>query len=445
VIHVPADHPTIQRAIDRSQHGDTVLVSPGIYEENINFHGKSICLSSTASADSTILRALLPEFPAITLESCEDSTTTIRGFTITSEHKRGRCAILCKGASPSILSNRIVGISVGNPPAAGIALEGPDCHPVIRGNIFDRNDGPVIAGAQVDGALIDSNRFMWNTPWRGAVIYFRKSTNLRITGNLIHDNHSGAMGFHDVNGLVIDHNTIVRNNSHGAAAVSFGDYCKDVSVTNTIVAFDLGAYTIHWSGSWSGFAPPVVRGNCLYGITLGSCSGFNPDPSQNLFTNPVLCAIDDQNFSLAENSPCIGAGVDHQNVGASSPIGCQGYHPVSGVPKPQGFTRPEEAPMQANPWIRLHYPEMAIQAGASGTVWIEAFVDRDGHVTHARVLESSRTGLGFEESALKAAYDRVYRPAIHKGSPVATWITFEISFDYQWWEKNEKGIIFDMD
>ncbi|NQT64419.1 MAG: right-handed parallel beta-helix repeat-containing protein [Candidatus Marinimicrobia bacterium] len=36
----------IQEAIDISDHGDTVLVSPGVYYENINFNGKNVCLAS---------------------------------------------------------------------------------------------------------------------------------------------------------------------------------------------------------------------------------------------------------------------------------------------------------------------------------------------------------------------------------------------------------------
>jgi len=41
-IHVPADYPTIQEAINTSVNGDTVLVAPGTYVENIDFVGKAI-------------------------------------------------------------------------------------------------------------------------------------------------------------------------------------------------------------------------------------------------------------------------------------------------------------------------------------------------------------------------------------------------------------------
>ncbi len=42
IINIPDDHETIQAGIDASEDDDTVLVQPGDYVENINFHGKSI-------------------------------------------------------------------------------------------------------------------------------------------------------------------------------------------------------------------------------------------------------------------------------------------------------------------------------------------------------------------------------------------------------------------
>lgn len=46
ILYVPADHPTIQEAIDAASEGDTVLVAEGTYYENIRFEGKAITVAS---------------------------------------------------------------------------------------------------------------------------------------------------------------------------------------------------------------------------------------------------------------------------------------------------------------------------------------------------------------------------------------------------------------
>ncbi|MHC4881765.1 MAG: M4 family metallopeptidase, partial [Planctomycetota bacterium] len=51
-------YPTIQKAINASNHGDTVLVHPGVYREiNIDFKGKAITVRSENPEDSTVVAA----------------------------------------------------------------------------------------------------------------------------------------------------------------------------------------------------------------------------------------------------------------------------------------------------------------------------------------------------------------------------------------------------
>ena len=46
IINVPADIDSIQGGINMAIDGDTILVQPGTYVENINFDGKNIVVSS---------------------------------------------------------------------------------------------------------------------------------------------------------------------------------------------------------------------------------------------------------------------------------------------------------------------------------------------------------------------------------------------------------------
>jgi hypothetical protein len=54
-INVPADQPTIQSAINAASNGDTVVVAPGTYTENINFLGKAITVESSKGAKVTTI------------------------------------------------------------------------------------------------------------------------------------------------------------------------------------------------------------------------------------------------------------------------------------------------------------------------------------------------------------------------------------------------------
>ena len=54
-IHVPSDYPAIQDAISNALDGDTVLVAPGTYYENINLRGKAIHVKGAGGAEATTI------------------------------------------------------------------------------------------------------------------------------------------------------------------------------------------------------------------------------------------------------------------------------------------------------------------------------------------------------------------------------------------------------
>ncbi len=54
VIQIPADQPTIQAGIDAAVDGDTVLVAPGTYLENL-VCGKQIVIRGTGSPSQTVV------------------------------------------------------------------------------------------------------------------------------------------------------------------------------------------------------------------------------------------------------------------------------------------------------------------------------------------------------------------------------------------------------
>ena len=120
--------------------------------------------------------------------------------------------------------------------------------------------------------------------------------------------------------------------------------------------------------------------------------------------------------ALAHRSPF----GDKSNVVVKTPV-------VDDWPKPTDFVpvEKEPVPIHSEPPV---YPEMAALTGQSGTVWIQALVDAEGHVRKANVLRPSGSNVGFEKAAVDAAFASVYKPAIQNGHPVPVWITYRVDF-----------------
>ena len=98
------NYTSIQEGIDNSVNGDTVLVCPGTYYENIDYLGKNITVGSlflTEQDPSYIEQTIINgdnEGSVVTFKNREDTTATLTGFTIT--HGSGK-VIETDGELPS--------------------------------------------------------------------------------------------------------------------------------------------------------------------------------------------------------------------------------------------------------------------------------------------------------------------------------------------------------
>jgi len=104
--------------------------------------------------------------------------------------------------------------------------------------------------------------------------------------------------------------------------------------------------------------------------------------------------------------------------------------PAAGVMAEEGVagavgTDPERL---ARYYVKPVFPAAARMARTSGVVHLRVVVRQDGRVGEAEVVECSRPGVGFEESAVEAVKRWRYRPATFAGRPVSTSITVKIDF-----------------
>jgi hypothetical protein len=157
------DH--IRHAINEANHGDEIVISEGIYNENINFSGKNITLSSIDPGNPAVVAGtvLAGAGPVVTFATGEDAGCVLTGFTITGPE----AAIYCLGTSPVITDCRIennggngIELREGSNPVitnceiksnAGSGIE-MQAKPSGRMTIFNR---PVISNCVIAGNLQD--------------------------------------------------------------------------------------------------------------------------------------------------------------------------------------------------------------------------------------------------------------------------------------------------
>ena len=106
--HIPQDFETIQAGIDAGYGGDTIVVHPGEYVENINFNGKNLLLTSLyiSGNDPAYIDATVIDGGGggsiITFENKENNRARLSGFTLRNGWAVDGGGIYCSGADPSV-------------------------------------------------------------------------------------------------------------------------------------------------------------------------------------------------------------------------------------------------------------------------------------------------------------------------------------------------------
>lgn len=262
------DYQSIQEAINNAQDGDTIVVRPGTYAEEVGFNGRRVTVRSTAPDDAAVVATTIitsDSGHSVYFDFGEGSSSVLEGFTITGH------GVFCAGTSPTISGNVIHDCA-----GAGVGGE-RDAAPIIVGNTITgcTQEGIYGCGGRIEGNTLSRNYAgiaYCSGPIRNNTItdnslegiYACENT---VEGNVISGNSAG-LGYCD--GL-IQNNRIIGNGSAGGLYYCDGDIIGNVIVGNTASSDGGGLFSCHGT-----IANNIIAGNRSEGDGGGlfECSGL---------------------------------------------------------------------------------------------------------------------------------------------------------------------------
>ncbi len=293
---------TIQAAIGTAVAGDTIVVAPGLYQENVSISVALTLQGAKVGVDPHRAGISGPN-PASrnpadpSTESIIDGNSTgipvsfganncvLDGFTVKNGNGLG---IFMPGnfgnltIVNNIITGNVIGISANcNAPC------------LIQHNLFDSNNAPGSAGGAgiytdsiTQDLTIDSNEFRnhtVNNPSIFAATLQRTHINLTYTHNYLHDNAYGVFTQAIDGGLFGENEISTNGNSNG---LTLGGGCNNILIANNKLDNNLAGVRIvdfvfpyYPNPDFGPNGNVTIQQNSFANCTLGVRIGANPDPA----------------------------------------------------------------------------------------------------------------------------------------------------------------------
>lgn len=262
--YVPDDFPKIRDAVKEAADGDTIIVRPGIYFENLGYFGKAVTVKSQYGADVTIINGGQAG-TVVGFSQREGPGSVLDGFTLTNGKSFVGGGIACMGASPTIVNNVIVYNSAIHDGGGIYCFDGS---PILVNNIFADNIANYGGGVHCCGP----------------------NSSLVLTGNSIHGNtavRGGGMILEPESSAVVTNTIFWRNSAQTGKEIFLGDQLKPSVLTISYCDVEGGQASVH----------------VATGCTLNWGAGMiDADP---LFVEPEV-----YDLHLTFHSPCRNAGTN---------------------------------------------------------------------------------------------------------------------------------------
>ena len=367
ILLVPSQYATIQDAIDASENRDTILVAPGTYQENINYSGKNIVIGSYAmiygSSETFISQSIIDgggNNSVVTMNSGEDSSAVLYGFTIQNGNAEFGGGIMIESSEPTfeylLIKNNVA--DYGGGVYARYEGEPMFNHVTVMENSSGQGGG--MRFRDDANPTISNCTIKWNTAsGKGGGIYCNNSDPeffyTLITGNYAVD--GGDAVYLKINCNPLFTNTTIEFNGSSESNSSSGIYCITNShpqFISSIIWGNVGSQIEFSSASNPNF---ITISYCdLENGQEGIVTNNNGSISWlqgNINQDPLFCYSWEWDFTLAEDSPCVGTGIAGNNMGAFD-VGCG---PMMSINEnlPTQFSLKQNYPNPFNPTTTIEY------------------------------------------------------------------------------------------
>ncbi len=316
---------TIQHGIDSAISGDSVLVHPGVYKENINFNGKNITVGSlfvTNGDEDYILQTVIDgsrNASTVTIANGEAVTASLSGFTITNGYAHGTPwpkssggGIVCNSSNPTLTHLKVKGNEAVE---EGGGLYFDHCSPTIKQvTITNNRTGDSGGGIRysygsvsLEDVIVSQN----TSHGGGAGIHFYHADGT-VRNALVTDNTGGDKG----GGLMFDGSsptfinvTVAGNWTAGHGGGLNVSYMSHPTLVNSIV-WGNSPEQIYFDTDWWGEAVTIEYSDIQGGETGIVTNGQGPVywGDGNIELSPRFLSGGLSNYHLANDSPCVNAG-----------------------------------------------------------------------------------------------------------------------------------------
>lgn len=297
VRRVPSEYPTITAAVTAANHGDTILVSDGLYGESVDLN-KCLTLESEYGPEVTTIDAGGAEYAVRFSGGIPSTGWSVIGFTLTGATN----GVSVRG---DVLSPRVI---------AGCILTGNSCGVSASQYGVTVTDCVITDGHTGIYVLADA---YWPYEFIGNIIWGNAGTGVLIS--CLECDYT------------LEHNTIAANGC-GVHITRVSPGGSGLISSNIVTGNgNCGLSVVR------PFAPPdctFIRYNDIWDNGLDipdACSGEVIGFNGNISADPVFCSGSTGDFTLSEDSPCAGAGEGDTDIGAMG-VACG---PQAGVATPE--------------------------------------------------------------------------------------------------------------